>query len=146
MKSGNKGLVILLCVLGVVIVGLGVGIGVLNINKEQDNNFGVETEAAEEIAKVVSQWQNEIDSAQTEQEKFSAYISVAMDLDNMIVEKEGDESVRYCETLLEYSGKANEFATDEGDELLVKAVRARCVAEESSVSSQSITDTGGGAE
>ena len=42
-KSGNKGLVILLCVLVVVIVGLGVGVIVANRNnKGTDANTGVE--------------------------------------------------------------------------------------------------------
>ena len=42
-KSGNKGLVILLCVLAVVIVGLGVGVIVANRNnKGTDANTGVE--------------------------------------------------------------------------------------------------------
>lgn len=132
-KKNNKWLVVVLCALVVLIVGLVIGITVVRMNEDKN----VESEYnSEEVDEIISKWQEEIDSAQTNEEKYNAYMNVAIDLDKIISDKEGKERSLYCEVLLEYVGKASEFVENEDDAILVKAMRSDCVAEEENMDFQ----------
>lgn len=132
-KKNNKWLVVVLCALVVLIVGLVIGIAVVRMNEGKN----VESEYnSEEVDEIISKWQEEIDSAQTNEEKYNAYMNVAIDLDKIISDKEGKERSLYCEVLLEYVGKASEFVENEDDTILMKAVRSDCAAEEENMDFQ----------
>lgn len=71
MKSGNKGLVILLCMLVVVIVGLGVGIGVVvNFGLEDQLDVGI---VDSDIDMIILEHQEKIDAAENDEEKKELY-------------------------------------------------------------------------
>lgn len=132
-KKNNKWLVVVLCALVVLIVGLVIGIAVVRMNEDKN----VESEYnSEEVDEIISKWQEEIDSAQTNEEKYNAYMNVAIDLDKIISDKEGKERSLYCEVLLEYVGKASEFVENEDDTILMKAMRSDCAAEEENMDFQ----------
>ena len=132
-KKNNKWLVVVLCALVVLIVGLVIGIAVVRMNEDKN----VESEYnSEEVDEIISKWQEEIDSARTNEEKYNAYMNVAIDLDKIISDKEGKERSLYCEVLLGYVGKASEFVENEDDAILVKAMRSDCVAEEENMDFQ----------
>lgn len=130
-KKSNKWLVVVLYALVVLIIGLVIGIVVIETNENRDvesENKGIG------VDEIISQWQEDIDSAQTDEEKYNAYMSVAIDLDRSIPDKEGEERSLYCDAIMEYVGKASEFAGD--DDALIKAIKSSCIAEGESIDFQ----------
>ena len=126
-RKSNKWLVVVLCALVVIIIGLVTGIIITKLSSDESTET---ISYGEEINNIVNRWQEDINSAQTDEERYNAYMSVAIDLDKAIEDKEDEERSSYCEFLLDYVEKASEFAQGEDDMVLIKAIKTDCVAEE----------------
>ena len=109
-RFGNKGLVALLCALGVMIVGLAVGIVVVNVNKggevavsEEDDN---DPPFSEEEAKSTQEYMEDFEDAQNRSEELLsqdpadvvAVVSIYKDyIDKYLARKEFDRACAFIE-------------------------------------------------
>lgn len=119
MKSGNKGLVILLCMLGVVIVGLGVGIGVLNSGMVGQI---MNTDENEKKEAIISRYNEALGKAEDDDEKNGIYIDEAFDLKELMLETGED----YCDEIMNSLGFIKKERLSEDSIILMDSIASIC--------------------
>lgn len=119
MKSGNKGLVILLCVLGVVIVGLGVGIGVLNSGMVGQI---MNTDENEKKEAIISRYNEALGKAEDDDERNGIYIDEAFDLKELMLETGED----YCDEIMNSLGFIKKERLSEDSIILMDSIASIC--------------------
>lgn len=125
----KRGLVVLLCVLLVIIVGLSIGVWVVSSNNQSSDEY--ETEVVdgqnltdEEVENLIVEYQERIDTAASDEEKFSIYTERAYKLWQLMSIDGGDN---YCDTLLGDLEEARKYMVDPDNEKLLDSLAFNCV-------------------